>query len=232
MGFFDKIMDDVLGDPFGSYHAESQAQGAAATQAARAQEGISEQRYQFDEAKKTLAPYVEAGIPALGGLQPYAQAGAPALQQQQALIGMSGPEAQQAAIQQLEQSPQMQAMMQQGEQAILQNASATGGLRGGNTQAALAQFRPQMLSDLINQQYGRLGGLAGVGLQTQGNLAQLGQSAAAGQASQGLQTGQAIAGLLGQQGQAEAGGMMASGSGRSGAMGGLMGLGGIASGFF
>jgi hypothetical protein len=94
----------------------------------------------------------------------------------------------------------MQALIQQGENAILQNASATGGLRGGNVQAALAQFRPQVLSQMIGQQYQRLGGLS-----------QMGQASAAGQASAGLQSAGAIGNLLAQQGAARAGGQIAQG---------------------
>ena len=76
-------------------------------------------------------------------------------------------------------------------------------------QAALAQFRPELLNDLVQQQYGNLGGIAGAGLQTAQNAAQMGQASAAGQAAQGIQSGNAIAGLLGEQGAATAGGMIA-----------------------
>jgi hypothetical protein len=62
---------------------QSAAQTGAAAQTAASQASIAEQQRQFDEAKKILAPYVQAGIPALQGLVPYSQAGAPALQQQQ-----------------------------------------------------------------------------------------------------------------------------------------------------
>lgn len=89
--------------------------------------------------------------------------GAEAFKAQQALAGLLGPEAQQAAIAQLESSPQFQSMLAQGEQAILQNASATGGLRGGNVQAALAQFRPSLLSNIIQQQYQQLMAMSGLG---------------------------------------------------------------------
>ena len=166
------------------------AKGAANAQKASAQAGISEQRYQFESMKELMAPYVEAGTGAMGA--------------QQALLGMSGPEAQQKAIQELQNSPQFQAITQQGENAILQNASATGGLRGGNVQGALAQFRPQVLSSLIEQQYGRLG-----------QMAQLGQASAAGQAAAGMQQGRDIAGLLGQYGQAQAGQALATGQANS-----------------
>jgi hypothetical protein len=86
-------------------------------------------------------------------------------------------------------------LTQQGENALLQQASATGGLRGGNIQAALSQFRPQLLSSLIEQQYGRLGGMTA-----------LGQQSAAGVGTAGMETGTNIANLLGQRGAALAGG--------------------------
>lgn len=80
--------------------------------------------------------------------------------------GMTGEQAQAAAIERISSSPLLQELMSQGEQGILQQAAATGGLRGGNVQAALAQFRPQMLQQEIERQYARLGGLAGTGQQS------------------------------------------------------------------
>ena len=156
-----------------------------------------------------------AGTEAIGGLQPYAQAGVGALQQQQALLGLLGPEAQQQAIAQLEQGAGFQAQVRQGEEALLQRASATGGLRGGNIQAALAQFRPQMLQQEIEAQYGRLGGMTALGQTTTQNIAQLGQASAAGQSAAGLQTGANIANLFGQQGAARAGARLAEGTAAS-----------------
>ena len=126
------------------------------------------------------------------------EAGVPALEAQQALIGLQGPEAERAAIQRIQGGETFQALTRQGENALLQQASATGGLRGGNIQGALAQFRPQLLSSLIEQQYGRLGGMT-----------TLGQQSAAGVGSAGLQTGTNVANLLGQQGAALAGGELA-----------------------
>ena len=166
--------------------AASAAKSAAGTQAASAQAGIEEQRRQFDLTQKLLGPY--------------AQAGEGALSAQQALIGLAGPEAQAAAIRNIEMSPQFTSMVAQGENAMLQNASATGGLRGGNTQAALAQFRPNLLSGLIQQQYQNLGGLTTTGA-----------NAAAGVGSAGMQTGANVSNLLQQQGAARAGGQIAAG---------------------
>lgn len=156
---------------------------AAAAQSASAAEGIAEQRRQFDAIQKLLQPYVEAGQPALEG--------------QQALLGTLGAERQRAAISGIEGSELFQGLVRQGEEAMLQRASATGGLRGGNVQAALAQFRPQMLSQAINEQYERLGGMVS-----------LGQRSAVGVGAEGSATGARIAELMGRQGAAEAAGGM------------------------
>jgi hypothetical protein len=120
-----------------------------------------------------------------------------------------------------EQSPLFQALTQQGENAILQNASATGGLRGGNVQAALSQFRPQALNALIEQQYGRLGGLS-----------ELGQASAAGQAASGMESASNIGNLLANQGAAIAGGQMAKGGVARQAFGDLLSIGTLAAGAF
>jgi hypothetical protein len=127
-------------------------------------------------------------------LEPYVAAGGPALQAQMGALGLAGPEAQQAYVAQQEQSPMFQALARQQEEAILQNASATGGLRGGNVQGALAQFRPQLLNQFLEQQYGRLGGLTS-----------LGQQSAAGVGTAGMQSAGSIAELLAQGGAAKAG---------------------------
>ena len=174
------------------------AKKAAGQQAASAQQGIDEQRRQFDALQVLMKPYVGTGTTALG--------------QQAALIGVSGPEAQQKAINALQQGPEFNALVRQGEESILQNAAATGGLRGGNVQGALAQFRPQVLSSLIEQQYNRLGGLS-----------TMGQNAAAGVGSAGMQTGTNIANLLAQQGAAQAGGTLAAGAAWGNTIGSLAG---------
>jgi len=184
------------------------AEDAAQIQAGSAEAGIAEQRRQFDAMRELLKPYTEAGLPAL--------------EAQQALLGLQGPQAERAAIERIRGGETFQALTRQGEEALLQRASATGGLRGGNIQAALSQFRPQLLSSLIEQQYGRLGGMTA-----------LGQQSAAGVGAAGLETGANVANLLGQQGAALAGGELAQGrafasipSAISGGLGIYSGLGG------
>lgn len=205
------FIGDTIGGITGASQAGEAAEKAGNVQAAAAQKGIEEQRRQFDRMMEVLAPFQEAGVGALERLQPYEQAGVGALESQQALAGLRGPEAQRAAINQLSASPEFQAQVEQGERALLQRAAATGGLRGGNVQEALAQFRPAMLSDLINQQYTRLGGFTQLGSQTASNIAQLGQASAARQGAGALESGAAIAGLLGEKGAARAGGILGQG---------------------
>jgi len=115
---------------------------------------------------------------------------------------------QQQAITGIEQGPLYQELAKQGETGILQNASATGGLRGGNVQAALGQFRPQLLNQLIEQQYSKLAGLTSLGAGASQNLLGIGQASAAGTAAQGSQASTNISNLLAAQGQSQAGGII------------------------
>jgi hypothetical protein len=165
--------------------ASSQAQKSASADASAAQteasaNGISEQRRQFDATQALLQPYVNSGLQAMGG--------------QRDLLGLNGAGSQQGAIQALQSSPQFTSMLKQGENSILQNASATGGLRGGNTQAALAQFSPALLSATINDQYAKLGGLSSMGLGAATQTGQFGQAATNNVTQLLQQQGAAIAG--------------------------------------
>lgn len=201
----------VAGGSIAGGYLAGEAQKGAAKEASGAQtraseSALEEQRRQFDLIQKLLSPYV--------------QAGETALTQQQALAGLGGTEAQQNVINMIQESPQFKALTQTGEEAILQQASATGGLRGGNVQRALAQYRPQVLSDLINQQYGRLSGLS-----------QLGQASAAGVGNAGQAAGANIGNLYGQIGSAQAGAALAGGQASAQQWGGLVsGLGILAGG--
>lgn len=199
----------VIGSVVSANAQGDAAQTAADAQSASTQAGISQQNKQFEAISSLLNPYVTAGTGALG--------------QQQNLIGMNGAQPQQAAIDALQAGPQFQSMLAAGNNNILQNASATGGLRGGNTQAALGQFSPQLLSQLINDQYSKLGGLTSIG-----------QNAAAGVGNAGMQTGNNVTNLLQQQGASQAGLALAQGragagiaNGIAGGIGSFAGMGGF-----
>ena len=186
----------------------SAALGAnAASKAGKAQEraadkGVAEQRAAREEMRRLLEPYVAAG--------------GPALEAQMGALGLRGPEAQQAYVAQQEQSPIFQALARQQEESILQNASATGGLRGGNVQGALAQFRPALLNQFLEQQYGKLGGMTA-----------LGQQSAAGVGTAGMQSAGAISDLFGQAGAARAGAALGVGQALSGPFNLASSLGGM-----
>jgi len=197
---------NLFGEVTGANQAANAAQQAAQTQSGAAQAGINEQRRQFDAIQALLAPYAQGGQQAFG--------------QQGALLGLNGTGQQQQAYAALESSPAFQALFRQGENAILQNASATGGLRGGNVQGALAQFRPSLLNQFVGEQFNRLGGLTNTGL-----------NAATQTGAQGSAASANIAGLLGQQGAALAGGQLAQGARQGQLFNQAVGLGGLFAGF-
>jgi hypothetical protein len=188
----------------------SSAQRRAASTASRAQtqaadQSIAEQRRQFDAVQQLMAPYVQSGTTALSRYN--------------ALTGLSGEEAQQSMIQQISSGAEYGALVRAGEEGILQSASATGGLRGGNTQSALARFRPEILSSLIRDEYSRLGGMVSMG-----------QNAAAGLGNAGMQLGQNISNQYGQIGQAQAGAALARGQATANMWGNIAGSVGLAAG--
>jgi hypothetical protein len=205
--------------------AADAAKEAARTQAAAQNTAMGEQRRQFEAIQALLKPYIDAGKTDL--TQPYIGAGPGALQAMQGLAGLRGAGEQQAAINQIQQGAQFQELARQGEQGILQNAAATGGLRGGNVQAALGQFRPALLNQLIESQYGKLAGLTSLGSTSAENLLRLGQASAAGTAAAGQQSAQNIGNLMVGLGQAQAAGQIGTANafaqgltGVSGAIGG------------
>lgn len=168
--------------------AQSKASNqAAAAQTEASQAAIDEQKRQFDALQKLFEPYVKAGTGSLSA--------------QQNILGLNGTQAQQQAYDQIANSPAMQSMLQQGENSLLQNASATGGLRGGNLQGALAQYRPQLLNQLVSQQYQNLGGITS-----------LGQNSAAQTGNAGMASASNIGNLLQSQGAYQAGNALAQGN--------------------
>jgi len=177
---------------------KSAAASASASQTRSANRAIQEQRRQFNKVQKLLKPYRKGGKKAFFA--------------QMDLAGLGDEGEQQEAIDAILAGPEFQSIVQQGEEGILQNAAATGGLRGGDTQSALAQFRPQVLSGLINQQYSRLGGLANMG-----------QTSAAGVGSAAQSTGANISNLMQQQGAAQAGNALAAGQANSQLYGNIAG---------
>lgn len=114
---------------------------------------------------------IESGFQRAEGMfDPYAQAGGQALQQQLALSGALGPEAFQQAYQE---SPQMQFLREQGEQAALRTAAARGGVGGGNVMKELARYGTGLASQDLQNQIGNLQALSAQGLGARGSAANI-----------------------------------------------------------
>lgn len=207
MSFIGKAIGGVVGGITGASQAADAASDAANTQAGMSQAGIALQDKQFQAIQQLLAPFVQAGTGALTG--------------QQNLLGLNGNGAQQQAINGIQSSPAFTSMLQAGENSILQNASATGGLRGGNTQNALARFSPQLLNQLIQQQFANLGGMTSTGL-----------GAATGTGNAAQANANNVSSLLQQQGSALAGGQLAQGGVVRQSFNDAMKIGGAVAGFF
>lgn len=169
----------ALGNAWDNLSGQAGARGASEAQVRAAQLGIDEQRRQFDITQGLYKPYIEAGNL---GLTEYLN-----------LLGLG--EGQAGNIySNLANDPVYQDLIAQSEDALLQNAAATGGTRGGNVQGILAQLRPGMLNQFLQDR-----------LAQYSNLMTFGQNSAANQAAQGQAVSNQIAGLYGEQGAANAG---------------------------
>ncbi len=192
--------------------------GAAATigSAAIASSSASNARKAHEQAAtQQLAAQQQRDAQQRADFAPSREAGAKALGMQGGLLGLNGADAQAQQIALLQQSPLYQSLYRNGQEAVLQNASATGGLRGGNTQRSLADFGADTLAQTIQSQLANLGGISQLG-------AQVTQSGAAiGQANTNQQ-GAAI----GARGDAAASGALAQGAIWSNALGSLGSLAG------
>lgn len=116
---------------------------AAETAGKATDASIGFQREALDYLKQSQAPLLAAQQFGLGGLQDY--------------YGGN----QQGLIDQVQSSPFYSSMINQGEEAVLRGAAATGGLRSGGTNQALAQNSQNVLQSLVGQQLGGLGQMAG-----------------------------------------------------------------------
>lgn len=179
------------------------AKSAANAETAAANAGIAENQRQFDLVQKLLQPYVQGGTNAFGA--------------QQNLLGLNGNASQQSAIDAIQNSPLFQSQLQQGNNAILQQAAATGGLRGGNVQAAIGQFAPNLLNQAVQNQFANLGSLSSYGL---------GAATGTGNAAQSMASQNSA--LFGNIGQAQANSALLRGANNASFISGLANLGGNA----
>ena len=181
MGLF-----SFVGGLLGANSAKKASRRAETAQLGYLNDALGEEHRQFDLTRADYAPYTAEGSAAATA--------------EGNLVGLNGTGVQQTALDELMASPLYQMLYRNGLEANLQNASATGGIRGGNEARSLADFGADTFAQTIQRQLESLGGIAGRGAGAVG-----GASAAGGNiVSQ-------IAQLLGQQGQVRAGGILTRG---------------------
>jgi hypothetical protein len=201
----------VVGAGINAAAGSKSASKAANAQTQAAETSAEVIRQNFEDTQKTLQPYVDAGIPAID--------------RQQALLGLKGPEAQQAAREQLYSGPGFQYQKDQVIGDVNRSASSLGMLRSGNRLAALTERLQGLYATQEGNYLNQLGAQTGVGLSGASALAGVGQNAAAGQAQAIQYGGNAAAQGIMNRSQAIQGGIsdLAGGIGylgRSGAFGG------------
>lgn len=144
MGLF-----SLIGGIIGGNKQAKASKEAARLQYEATQDGIAESRRQFNQTREDYQPFRDLGYGALDNFGD--------------LIGINGAEAQQSEIDLLRASPLYQSLFDNGQEAMLASASATGGLRGGNFQGALADFGRDTLNTVIRDQLANYGGAIGIG---------------------------------------------------------------------
>lgn len=170
----------------GSSSSKKASKKAQAAQIATLNRGIDTLNTQFDWAKGESEPFVQGGQDAtnalleLLGLPVNGKATDPT----QSIAALKG-------------SPIYQALFNNGVDTTLANASATGGLRGGNTQDALARVGTDTLAKVYQDRVSNLSGVSGLGLQALTGLEGLGAANA-----------ESVASLFGKQGDVTAGGIL------------------------
>lgn len=190
-------------------NASDAASQAAAAQTSANQAAIAEQQREFNAQQANIQPWLAAGGHALSA--------------QGDLLGLNGGGAQQGAITGLQSSPLFQSLYKTGQNTVLNNAAATGGLRGGNAAASLFDVGQQTLASVIQQQLANLSGISNTGQQSATSIN-----------ASGANSSNAISQLLANSGAATGGGILGStaagNSGMTGAASALTNL--LGSGLF
>jgi|TARA_R110000782_G_C14819187_1_gene413768 hypothetical protein len=166
---------------------------------------------------------------------PRIEGGNQAFSQQQALLGLSGQEAQQSAYGQIQESAGQRFLRERQQKALVRNASAIGGLGGGNVRTALQEQAAGFAMQDIDNQFNRLGSLSAQGQNAINSSGQLGTQPTTNSASN-VQTNvsnastNTIANLQANQAAARASGILGQTQAEAAATGQLLQLAGMAAG--
>ena len=163
------LIDDVTGVE----GAEKASREAAGIQSDAALAGVEESRRQFDVTEESLAPFREAGIAGL--------------KEQQALLGLSGADAERDALSRFTESPGQAFRRERAQKNLVRNSSAIGGLGGGNVRKALVEQGAGFAAQDFDTRFNRLGNQSSQGQQATTNIAQFGADASR-SAQQGIQS--------------------------------------------
>lgn len=174
MGLF-----SVISGILGGKSQKKASQKAMDAQVAAQNRAIDIQQQQYDTTRSDYMPYTLAGTKAIGG---YGD-----------LLGTNGADAQTTAVQSLQNSPFFQQNLADANENLLQTASATGGVRGGNTAGAVGELSPQLLQQYYNNALSGYGNLAQLGLGATGSVTSAGLSNANAASAGNVAIGQAQA---------------------------------------
>lgn len=163
----------------GSAYASKQSGKAAQTQAASADRASQIQQENFEQTRKDLMPYKQAGDTSLSQL-----------------MGQMTPDGyfnQTYTGQDIYSDPSYQFRLQQGQDAIQSSAAAQGGLLSGATLKALQNYGQDSASQEYGNAYNRFNADQTNRYNRLSNLVGIGQNAAAQVGNAGAQTAQAVA---------------------------------------
>lgn len=180
--------------------ANKAAKSAAAAQVYGIDQSTALAREQLDYIKSIMAPYQQAGQAALPALQGYINQPADKFN---------------FDYQGYFKSPEYAALSQQQNEQALRMGAATGGIRGGDTQAALATIAPQLAQQARNNaqnefslnqganlnKYNQLMGLAGLGTGAANQVGNAAQNFGQQAGNNAVMAGNAMANMRQQQGQ-------------------------------
>jgi hypothetical protein len=189
MGLF-----SLIGGLFGSGSQKKAANQAMQAQTAALNRAIDIGNQQFQQTRADYMPYTRAGTAAIDDISKLLGLNfGPGYSITETGATEAGQEAQQAAIEKLRLGPLYQSLYRNGEEALLQNAAATGGIRGGNTQRGLADFGSDVLANVYQNTISNLNDVSRLGLGATGSVASFGANNANSAAGLTTQIGQAQA---------------------------------------
>lgn len=194
----------------GGAMASSASKKAAKTQAASADRASQIQQENFEQTRKDLMPYKQAGDTSLSQLM--------------GQMGANGYFNQTYTGQDIYSDPSYQFRLQQGQDAIQSSAAAQGGLLSGSILKALQNYGQESASQEYGNAYNRFNADQTNRYNRLSNLVGIGQNAAAQVGNAGAQTSQAIANNTMQGANALAAGQVGSANAWSGAANNLGGM--------